>query len=196
MPARAPAARPFSLPGLDTRGVKEKNAGKEKRTVKKRLIALFMIGVAVAAGCTVFDKPFADPVGELSLIGEVFPLCKSGRAFYFGHVRNTGPLEIRDATAVVDVFGGSGNFLGRFSGPITESIEEIDIVLVDANGDPIVDPESENPIVVDTIIIPIDTLEVDENGSFSVETTVGCSTAASQELSFDFTIGVFTDEEL
>ena len=64
-----------------------------------------MLIVVATAGCTVFGKPFGDPGGDLSLIGPMRPLCKQGRAMYFGQVRNTGPLEVRDATAIVDVYG-------------------------------------------------------------------------------------------
>lgn len=169
--------------------------GKDGKNVKQCMLILLVLLAAAAAGCTIFGEPFDDPSVELSIIGGERKFCKDGRALIFGHVRNTGELEARDITAVASVFDGGGGFLGSFKGPVTESVEEIDVILVDDDGNPILDEEG-NEIVVERLVIPIDTLDVDESGSFSVETTVGCNDVARSEVTFEFTFGVFSDEEL
>ncbi len=142
------------------------------------LVPFLLAGLLAVGGCTSIWGGFDDPEGELSLVGEPFEGCTGGRAYFFGTARNTGQLEVRNSTAIVDVFGGGGSFLGRFQAPVAAGVES-------AEG--VVDGEIVSVDVVNT------TLPVDETGTFNIQTGVGCGAAARTEYSFTFTVAVFED---
>jgi hypothetical protein len=148
--------------------------------VKKGLVLLMtgLFGVGMLAGCTANGKGFDDPKGEISVVGEPFIGCDGGSAFIFGTARNTGDLEARNITAIADVFGGGGEFLGRFQAQVSAGVETLTV-------------EGEEETVEVPVII--DTLEVDQEGTFTLYTTVGCGRIAREEYSFDFTTATFEE---
>jgi len=148
--------------------------------VKNALVLLMtcLLGVGMLAGCTANGKGFDDPKGEISVVGKPYIGCDGGSAFIFGTARNTGDLEARNVTAVADVFGGGAEYLGRFQAQVSAGVETITI-------------EGEEESVDQDVII--DTLVVDQEGSFSISTTVGCGRIARVEYSFDFTTATFEE---
>ncbi len=164
---------------LDSTGAIAKNCLRRKE-VKKRLVLLMagLLGVGMLAGCTANGKGFDDPKGEVSLVGEPFIGCDGGSVFIFGTARNTGDLEARNVTAMADVFGGGGEFLGRFQTQVSAGVETITL------------EDEDESVYVDVII---DTLEVDQTGTFTINTTVGCGRIAREEYTFDFTTAMFED---
>jgi hypothetical protein len=137
-----------------------------------------VLAVALLAGCTYNGKGFDDPKGEVSVVGDPFDGCTAGRAYFFGQARNTGDLKLANITAFADLFDGGGSFLGRFEAPVSGGVETITI---------------EGEELVTEIDIIIDTLEVDQLGSFDVKTTVGCGRAARVDYTFTFTSATFED---
>jgi hypothetical protein len=133
-----------------------------------------------AAGCTSMGFGFDDPVGEMSLVGELNADCVSGRIFYWGNTRNTGDVTLRDVVAYVDAYNGAGGFIGRYQGPVSKS----------ANVEEIRDEEDE---VIDEIVTFDDVFEVEEKGIFNIQSGVACGSAAREEVSFSFT-APYTEE--
>ena len=148
------------------------------RLVKGKFLLPVLLLLAAAAGCTAYGVGFDDPKGEVSLVGDAFEGCTAGRAFFFGAARNTGQLEVRNVEAVVDVYSG-GALIGRFRGPVSRTVETVEGI--DEEGLPI------------EIVIVDDTLEVDQKGTFHVNTSVGCGASSRSEYSFDFTVATFED---
>lgn len=139
-----------------------------KRTVLFMVFAL--TGCALTAGCTSFEGGFDDPEGEVSLVGRLYASNVAGRAFYFGSGYNTGDLTVRNVRVHIDVYNAAGAYLGRFTGPVTAGVE-----------------------TQDDISITIDTLEVDQQGQFGVQSSVAYGSAAREEVSFTFTSAVFSE---
>jgi len=145
---------------------------------KVRTLWILLLAIVVLAGCTFNGDGFDDPKGEVSVVGEPFEGCTAGRAYFFGNARNTGDLELANITAFADIFDGGGGFLGRFEAPVSGGVETITV-------------EGEE---VDTEIdVIIDTLEVDQRGTFNVKTTVGCGRAARVDYTFTFTTATFEE---
>lgn len=142
-------------------------------------LGLLLFLAAALAGCTSMGYGFDDPAGEVSVVGDPFESCEAGRIFLFGKARNTGDLEVRNLTAIADLFGGDGAFLGRFQAPVSAGVET---VVGEIDGEPI------------SVDIVIDTLDVEESGTFTIRTTVGCGSAARAEYSFTFTTADFEEE--
>lgn len=138
--------------------------------------------MVLMAGCTSIWGGFDDPEGEVSLSGKLYQANEEGSTFYFGAARNTGDVGVQNVKVHIDVFDGSGAFLGRFTGPVSTSVEVVT---------PLVDGEDEEG---EEIIVINDSLEVDEQGSFGLDTAVGFGRGAREEVTFSFT--TITFEEL
>jgi hypothetical protein len=151
----------------------------KKNPVKFLPLAACLLLMA-CAGCTAMGFGFDDPVGEMSLVGDLELTCVSGRIFYFGNARNTGDVTLRDVVAQVNVFNGAGGFVGRFAGPVSKS----------ANVEEILDEEGE---VIDEIVTFDDVFDVEEMGVFNIESSVGCGGSAREEVNFTFT-APYTEE--
>jgi hypothetical protein len=131
-------------------------------------------------GCASIFGGFDDPVGEVSLLGQLRRTNEGGRLFYYGAARNTGDAEVQNVKAVIDSYDAAGAFLGRSVTPVVVSVQEETI------GD-----EGEEEVV--TIIIINDSLEVDEKGDFQVLTTIPFGQAARADVTFTFTSAEFED---
>ena len=139
-----------------------------KRTVL--LMVFAALGPVLATGCTSIWGGFDDPAGEVSLVGRLYSSNKAGRTFYFGSGMNTGDLTVRNVRVHIDVYDAAGAFLGRFSGPLSAGVES-----------------------EDEISITVDTLEVEEQGQFGVNTSIAFGSSAREEVSFTFTTTVFSE---
>jgi len=143
-------------------------------------LAAGLLLLIACAGCTSMGFGFDDPVGEMSLVGELTLSCVSGRIFYFGNARNTGDVTLRDVIAQIDVFDGGGGFAGRFEGPVAKS----------ADVEEIRDEEGET---IDEIVTYDDIFLVQEMGVFSIQSSVGCGSSSREEVHFTFT-APYTEE--
>lgn len=143
-----------------------------------RTLGIALLAAVALAGCTYGGRGFDDPIGEMSVVGEPYEGCTAGRTFLFGSARNTGDLELGNIAAVADVFDGGGSFLGRFEAPVSAGAETITL------------EGEEEQVEIDIII---DSLAVNESGSFNIKTTVGCGRAARVEYSFTFTTATFEE---
>ena len=139
-----------------------------KRTVF--FIVYAALGSVLTTGCTSIWGGFDDPVGEVSLAGRLYSSNKGGRTFYFGSCMNTGDLTVRNVRVHIDVYNAAGAYLGRFTGPVSAGVE-----------------------TQDEISITIDTLEVDQQGQFGVDSSVAFGSAAREEVSFTFTDTTFSE---
>lgn len=148
---------------------------------KTALFTAFII-LGMSLGCTSIWGGFDDPEGEVSLSGELYQSNDQGSIYYFGAARNTGDVDVQNVKVHIDVFDASGAFLGRFTGPVSTSVEVVT---------PLVEDEEEEG---EEIIIINDSLEVDEQGNFGVDTAVGFGRGAREEVTFSFT--TITFEEL
>lgn len=152
----------------------EENGNAMKRNAGRfRLLAAIVLLLA-SAGCTLMGFGFDDPVGEMSLVGDLDATCSGGMIFYFGNARNTGDVTLRDVVAYVDAYNGAGGFIGRYQGPVSKS----------ANVEEILDEEGE---VLDEIVTFEDIFEVQEMGVFGIQSAAACGSAAREEVSFSFT---------
>jgi hypothetical protein len=147
--------------------------------VRKRLALLLIAGAAFAgAACTFDGVGFDDPAGEVSVVGEPFEGCEGGRSFFFGRARNTGDVELSNVTALADFFDGGGAFLGRFESPVSSGVESLTF------------EEGGEPVEVDVIV---DSLELDQVGTFEILTTLPCGRVDRAEYSFTFTTATFEE---
>ena len=152
----------------------EENGSAMKRNAGRFLLPAAVLLLLASAGCTSMGFGFDDPVGEMSLVGDLESRCSGGGTFYFGNARNTGDLTLRDVVAYVDVYNGAGGFIGRYEGPVSKS----------ADVEQIKDEEGE---VLDEIVTFDDIFEVQEMGVFSIQAGVACGSAAREEVLFSFT---------
>ena len=129
-------------------------------------------------GCTSIFGGFDDPVGEVSLLGQLRRTNEGGRLFYYGAARNTGDVEVQNVRAVIDSYDAAGAFLGRSVAPVVVSVQ------TETFGE---EEETE------TIIIINDTLEVEQKGDFQVLTTIAFGQALRSEVTFTFTAAEFED---
>jgi hypothetical protein len=143
-----------------------------------RILGSALLAAIVLAGCTYGGRGFDDPKGEMSVVGEPYEGCTAGRTFLFGNARNTGDVELSNIITFADVYDGGGSFLGRFEAPVSGGAETITL------------EGEEVPIEIDIII---DSLAVDQLGSFNIETTVGCGRVARAEYTFSFTTATFEE---
>ena len=134
--------------------------------------------LALMAGCTADGVGFDDPEGEVSVIGDPFEGCEAGSTYLFGKARNTGDVLLGNITAIANLFDGAGRLLGSFEGIVSGGIETVTV------------GEGEEATELSIII---DTLGVDESGTFEIATNVGCGRAASVVYSFDFTVSTFEE---
>ena len=139
-----------------------------KRTKVFSVLILLILGLA--AGCTSIWGGFDDPKGEVTLQGRLYAANTAGRTFYFGSGYNTGDVTVRNVRVHIDVYNAAGAYLGRFSGPVSVGVESDD-----------------------EITITLDTLEVDEQGQFGVDTSVAFGSAAREEVFFTFTTAAFDE---
>lgn len=149
---------------------------REDNVGKVRILLFAALATVALAGCTNNGRGFDDPKGEMSVVGKPYEGCTAGRTYFFGNARNTGDLELANITAFADIFDGGGNFLGRFEAPVSGGAETITI---------------EGEELTTEIDIIIDSLAVDELGTFNVKTSVGCGRAAQVEYTFTFTTTTF-----
>jgi hypothetical protein len=159
----------------------EENVIAMKRSTSRFFLLAATLLVLVSAGCTSMGGGFDDPVGEMSLVGDLRSSCVRGAIFYFGQARNTGDLTLRDVRAYIDVYNGAGGFIGRYEGFVSKSAEVEEIT--DEDGEVIGEP----------IVTFDDIFEVGEMGVFNIQSTVGCGSAAREEVSFGFT-APYTEE--
>lgn len=145
------------------------------------LSALLILGTVLVAGCTSIWGGFDDPEGEVSLSGELYQSNSGGSTYYFGAAMNTGDVDVENVKVHIDVFDGSGAYLGRFSGAVTTGAEVVTPLVVEEG------EEEEEIIVIN------DSLAVDEQGNFGVGTTVGFGRAAREEVTFSFTSITFEE---
>ena len=154
-----------------------------------RLLAAALLS-ASCLSCTAFERyTFADPTGEVSLIGEPeavrsspsptvprdFPYsdCPVGATIYWGRVKNTGDVDVEDVKIVIDVFDAAGTLLGRFVDSIYNGVISEDL---DQNPNPGVD------------------LEVEQSGDFSVCcSSVPFGTAARATFRTEFLVPDFDE---
>jgi len=141
--------------------------------------AAALLGAGLLAACTIDDRfllPEPEPEVSLEVIsGDPAPRetsCPAGTTVYWGRARNTGDVFLYDVVAVVDVFGGAGELLGRFSGSVFNGESGSD------------EFGNSNP---DT------TLDVDQAGDFVVCTSVPWGIAGRADVRFEYVI--FESEE-
>jgi hypothetical protein len=139
-----------------------------KRTVI--FIVFAALGSLLAAGCTSIWGGFDDPQGEVSLAGRLYAANTGGRTFYYGSGLNTGDSTVRNVRVHIDVYNAAGAYLGRFTGPVSAGVE-----------------------TQDDITVTLDTLEVEEQGQFGVNTSVSFGSAGREEVFFTFTTTVFSE---
>jgi len=145
---------------------------------KVRILGVALLVAVALAGCTYGGRGFDDPKGEMSVIGEPYEGCTAGRTYLFGNARNTGDLVLSNIAAFADIFDGGGSFLGRFEAPVSGGAETIPV---------------EGDELITEIDIIIDTLNVNQSGTFNIKTTVGCGRMARAEYTFTFTTATFED---
>jgi len=147
------------------------------RTVLRLGAAL--LGAGLLAACTIDERfTFSDPVEAVALEElNAVPAprgvtCAPGSTVYWGKARNTGDVFLYDVQVFLDVIGPAGDLLGRFSGSVYNGESGTD------------DFGNTNPD---------STLDIDQQGSFTVCTTVPWGAAARAEASFRYV--VFEPEE-
>jgi len=143
----------------------------------KVLSAVCVLSLSLT-GCASIFGGFDDPVGEVSLLGQLRRTNEGGRLFYYGAARNTGDVEVQNVRAVIDSYDAAGAFLGRSVTPVVVSVQE-----------ETVGEEEET----ETIIIINNTLEVDQKGDFQVLTSIPFGRAARDDVTFTFTSAEFED---